>query len=179
MNVARIPLRPVELLEDERSRADPAVAGVWELLEQVKDPEIPVVSVRELGILRRVSREGGALEVVITPTYSGCPAMHAIEQEIRAVLEAAGEGPVRVRTRLSPAWTTDWIGAGAAEALRAWGIAPPAPVDDDPLAPQPRVCCPRCGSAATRRVSEFGSTACKALYQCGDCGEPFDHFKSL
>jgi ring-1,2-phenylacetyl-CoA epoxidase subunit PaaD len=162
--------------------------AVWALLERVPDPEIPVVSVVELGIVRDVVVGGdGACTVAITPTYSGCPALRAIADDIRQVLAAHGAPWVHIETRLAPAWTTDWITNAARDKLRAYGIAPPAaadggrqPVDigalvrtpDDPPVP-----CPRCGSTHTRLVSRFGSTGCKALHACQDCREPFDHFK--
>jgi len=153
---------------------------ILELLESVKDPEIPVLSIRDLGILRAVERDGERVRVVITPTYSGCPAMRVIEQDVRAVLLAAGHGDVVVQTQLAPAWTTDWMTQAGREALRAYGIAPPvrhcpALAADDAPAPA----CPHCGAEHTRRISEFGSTACKALYQCRDCQEPFDYFKCI
>ena len=156
----------------------------WRVLEAVPDPEIPVVSIRELGILREINERGGGLEIVITPTYSGCPAMGQIEDDVRAAL-AANDIRAEVVTRLAPAWTTDWITPQAKEKLRAFGIAPP-----HTMAPaahvvqfaklktqQAAVPCPHCGSAATTETSHFGSTACKALYKCLDCLEPFDHFK--
>lgn len=161
-----------------------AVEQAWALLEQVPDPEIPVVSIRELGILREISELGGAIEVVITPTYSGCPAMGQIEDDVRSALAAAGL-PVRVVTRLAPAWTTDWITDAARDKLRAYGIAPPhttQPADQVlRFRPQRRdaasIACPHCGSGNTTETSHFGSTACKALYRCLDCREPFDYFK--
>lgn len=156
----------------------------WQVLEAVPDPEIPVVSIRELGILREINERDGALEVVITPTYSGCPAMGQIEEDVRSLL-AANHLPATVVTRLAPAWSTDWISGAAREKLRAFGIAHPhaAPAVEvvrfarrapDALAQVP---CPRCGSANTAETSHFGSTACKALYRCLDCREPFDYFK--
>lgn len=157
---------------------------VWELLEEVPDPEIPVVSIRELGILRDVRQcPDGEVEVVITPTYSGCPAMEQIAQDVRALLEAHG---IRARlvTRLAPAWTSDWITASARAKLRDYGIAPPQLSAAQNVVQLARrrpgahsVPCPRCGSANTTETSHFGSTACKALYKCLDCLEPFDHFK--
>lgn len=177
MQALRIPLRPVELLDDARSRGDPSVSALWTLLEEVKDPEIPVISVRELGVLRAIRREDGVVCAVITPTYSGCPAMQTIATDIRDALARAGEPSVRIETRLSPPWTTDWIAPEARARLAAWGIAPPGPAREDAAPEQP--VCPRCGSAHTREVSAFGSTACKALWQCRDCGEPFDFFKPL
>lgn len=155
-------------------------------ISHLSDPEIPVVSLAELGILRELRTGGdGVAEVVITPTYSGCPAMGQIEDDIRAALREAGIA-ARVVTQLSPAWTTDWMSAEAREKLRAYGIAPPngraAHASDKVVgfarraATQP-VPCPRCGSTHTTETSPFGSTACKALYRCLDCLEPFDLFK--
>ncbi|MEM7018231.1 MAG: 1,2-phenylacetyl-CoA epoxidase subunit PaaD [Pseudomonadota bacterium] len=142
---------------------------LWCLLEEVKDPEIPVLSLRDLGVLRDIQVQGDNVEVVITPTYSGCPAMQTMEDDIRARLTEAGYAEVTVRTQLSPAWTTDWINEDACERLRREGIAPPLP----------DVKCPRCGSAQTRVLSEFASTSCQALYQCQHCAEPFNYFKVL
>ena len=176
---AAIPLIDAALLEDQRSRREPALGAIWELLESVKDPEIPVLSIADLGILRAVHRDAEGLRVVITPTYSGCPAMRAIEDEVRAVLAAAGHAAVRVQTRLAPAWTTDWMSEKGRARLRDYGIAPPVPgsggLHSEPAQPE----CPRCGAVQTRRISEFGSTACKALYQCDECHEPFDYFKCI
>jgi ring-1,2-phenylacetyl-CoA epoxidase subunit PaaD len=155
-----------------------------DILETVKDPEVPVLSVIDLGIIREISLvkdEGDCWEIVITPTYSGCPAMDMIATGIRMALYAAGVERFRIVTRLSPAWTTEWMTESGKEKLRAYGIAPPSPLPK-PLHsalfedPQP-VSCPRCGSVRTSLLSQFGSTACKALYQCDDCKEPFDYFK--
>ncbi|KVR13125.1 phenylacetate-CoA oxygenase subunit PaaJ [Burkholderia ubonensis] len=168
--------------------ADPLLARAWEVLEAVPDPEIPVVSIRELGILRDVRRaDDGRLAVVITPTYSGCPAMSQIAEDIAAAMQQAGLPPHRVETVLAPAWTTDWITQEAREKLRAYGIAPPvgqcgsaAPRENVVrFVPRPVAApvCPRCGSARTERLAQFASTACKALYRCVDCREPFDYFK--
>ncbi|TKC79049.1 phenylacetate-CoA oxygenase subunit PaaJ [Trinickia terrae] len=169
------------------SSSDPALEHAWSALEAVPDPEIPVVSIRELGILRNVSRAAdGALEVVITPTYSGCPAMSQIAEDVAHALDCAGLAPYRIDTALAPAWTTDWITDEAKEKLRAYGIAPPtgqcgggAVEKVIRFAPRPLAApaCPRCGSAHTERLAQFGSTACKALYRCLDCREPFDYFK--
>ncbi|WP_231402439.1 1,2-phenylacetyl-CoA epoxidase subunit PaaD [Caenimonas aquaedulcis] len=156
----------------------------WHVLDTVADPEIPVVSIRELGILREVNERGDTLEVVITPTYSGCPAMGQIEDDVRAAL-AASDIRADIVTRLAPAWTTDWMTDAAKDKLRAYGIAPPhtrAPSDNVVQFMKPRargesVACPQCGSTNTTETSHFGSTACKALYRCLDCREPFDHFK--
>jgi ring-1,2-phenylacetyl-CoA epoxidase subunit PaaD len=159
----------------------------WELLEAIPDPEIPVVSIRELGILREINQQGDELEVVITPTYSGCPAMGQIEDDVRAALQAAGLS-AKVVTRLAPPWSTDWISEAAKEKLRSFGIAPPHATPAahaantvqfarrSPAQAAP-VHCPHCGSASTTETSHFSSTACKALYKCLDCLEPFDYFK--
>jgi ring-1,2-phenylacetyl-CoA epoxidase subunit PaaD len=170
--------------------ADAALERAWSALDAVPDPEIPVVSIRELGILRDVRRAAdGVLEVVITPTYSGCPGMSQIAEDVADALEDAGLAPFRIETVLAPAWTTDWITDAAKDKLRAYGIAPPAGqcasasragaaqvVRFAPRADAPPPC-PRCGSAHTERLAQFGSTACKALYRCLDCREPFDYFK--
>ena len=159
---------------------------VWDLLEAVPDPEIPVVSIRDLGILREVNEaEGGAIEVVLTPTYSGCPAMGQIEEDVRQLLQA-NSIRAQVVTRLAPAWTTDWISETAREKLRAYGIAPPQETAQQNVVQLTRrrataqsITCPRCGSFNTTETSHFGSTACKALMVCSSCGEPFDHFKQF
>ena len=160
----------------------------WQLLEGLSDPEIPVITLRELGILRAVHEGAEGLEVVITPTYSGCPAMGQIEDDVKATLAAAGL-QARVVTQLAPAWTTDWMTEAARDKLRAYGIAPPhACASEQPGsasvvqfaargAKAEVVHCPQCGSANTTETSHFGSTACKALYRCLDCMEPFDYFK--
>jgi ring-1,2-phenylacetyl-CoA epoxidase subunit PaaD len=153
----------------------------WEVLRGIPDPEIPVISIVELGIVREVTVNGSRVEVAITPTYSGCPALHAIEEDIGARLRESGYSDVRVTQQLSPAWTTDWMDAGARERLREYGIVPPHPVRgaDRIHFFSRRVKCPRCGSEHTEVLSEFGSTACKAMYRCIDCREPFDYFKPL
>lgn len=155
----------------------------WDVLARVADPEIPVISVTELGIVREVAASAQGVEVVVTPTYSGCPATEAIERSIVGALRAAGAADVRVRTRLAPAWSTDWIAPEAKEKLRRYGIAPPGAVADaaavQPIGFVPQLDCPRCGSRNTERLSAFGATACKALYRCRDCREPFEHFKPI
>jgi ring-1,2-phenylacetyl-CoA epoxidase subunit PaaD len=154
----------------------------WEVLRGVPDPEIPAISVTDLGIVRDVRARSDGIDVVVTPTYSGCPATEVIEQSIRDALVSAGAGEVRVETRLAPPWTTDWIAADARERLREYGIAPPGArvaAGTTPLAFMPRIECPRCGSRATERLSQFGSTACKALYRCRDCLEPFEYLKPI
>jgi ring-1,2-phenylacetyl-CoA epoxidase subunit PaaD len=155
----------------------------WEVLRGIPDPEIPVISIVELGIVREVTVSGSKVEVAITPTYSGCPALHAIEEDIGTRLRDSGYSDVKVTQQLSPAWTTDWMDAGARERLREYGVVPPHPV---PGIGSHRIhvfsraiACPRCGSENSERLSEFGSTACKALYRCVDCREPFDYFKPL
>lgn len=164
------------MMEDSAS----ALSRARQAVEQVTDPEIPVLTIGEMGILRDVRLEDGALEVVITPTYSGCPAMAMIEVDIRAALEAAGCAEAKVTTVLSPPWTTDWMSPEAKEKLRAYGIAPPVGLAcERSLFSAAEVVCPRCGSHTTERVSEFGSTACKALYRCLSCLEPFEYFKCL
>lgn len=161
----------------------PTCEQVLEILERVKDPEVPVVSVVELGIVRDVRVAGSRVSVTITPTYSGCPAMREIELDIRAALAAEGITDVALETVHAPAWTTDWIGAEAREKLRAYGIAPPGPVEQGGLVMLTRrratVVCPHCGSSNTELKSEFGSTACKAIHVCNACREPFDEFKAF
>ena len=151
------------------------------LLEQVPDPEVPVLSVIDLGIVRGINIHEAAVEVIITPTYSGCPAMDVIGMEIKMILLEHGFKQVTVTTVLSPAWTTEWMSSAGKEKLRAYGIAPPNaghPVCNIQLfAAAEAIQCPHCQSYNTRLVSQFGSTACKALYQCNECAEPFDYFK--
>lgn len=152
-------------------------------LNEVMDPEVPVLSVVELGIVRDVDVDDASVTVTVTPTYSGCPAMHAIEQDIREALLARGAARVDVRVSYTPPWTTDWIPAEAREKLRAYGIAPPGPADHEALVTIGRrraaVRCPYCGSAATELRSEFGSTACKAIHVCRSCQQPFEEFKPI
>ncbi len=179
-----LPVGPIEA----RPTTDPHHA-VWALLEAVTDPEIPVVSLREMGILRAVREGAHGLEVVITPTYSGCPAMGQMEDDVVNALATAGIA-AHVLTQLAPAWSSDWISPEARNKLRAYGIAPPQstacaqasasvvqfaarrPSDAAVIVP-----CPQCASGNTTEISHFGSTACKALYRCLDCREPFDYFK--
>ena len=156
---------------------------VYAWLHEVPDPEIPVLSVVDLGVVRDVSWDGDACVVVITPTYSGCPAMREITQDIQQTLARHGIDEVRVETRLAPAWTTDWMSEKGREALKGYGIAAPAEraIDISGIsrrAAAPAIACPRCGSLDTRMVSNFGSTSCKALYRCVACREPFDYFKT-
>jgi len=161
---------------------DSEIMQLETLLEQVTDPEIPVVSIRDLGILRAISLDGRQVTVTITTTYSGCPAMSAIKADIRQTLAEAGFDDVRVKQSLSPAWTTDWMTEQGRKKLREYGIAPPQKSDEGHCAvqsPGTAVACPQCGSEETECISEFGSTACKALYRCLACAEPFDYFKCL
>ena len=156
--------------------------SLWEILESVKDPEVPVISVVELGVVRHVEQVDDTVNVTITPTYSGCPAMQMMEDDIIAALNQQGYDKVTVNTVLSPAWTTDWITDVAREKLREYGIAPPeqATADKSALLGQPKsVTCPHCGSPNSKMKSQCGSTACKALYQCKECLEPFDYFKCI
>lgn len=154
---------------------------IWSYLEEVSDPEIPVLSVVDLGVVRNVKRDNGKWFVTITPTYSGCPAMKMIEEQITEKLTEKGIKEVVVNLVLSPAWTTDWLTESGKNKLREYGIAPPEnEVDKSVLFAEPvKVPCPKCGSTDTRMVSQFGSTACKAHYQCNNCLEPFDYFKCL
>jgi ring-1,2-phenylacetyl-CoA epoxidase subunit PaaD len=171
-----------------------AAEAAWAVLDTVPDPEVPALSVRDLGIVRDVVCGDDGAEVVLTPTYSGCPATEVISDSVRQALQDAGFGPVRVTLRRAPAWTTDWISDEGRRKLREYGIAPPGPVEEGatgcgasasaparaPIRIRPRgVDCPRCGSAQTERLSAFGSTACKAMYRCLACREPFEYFKPI
>ena len=159
--------------------------AAWQVLETVLDPEVPALSLVDLGIVREVHALDAGLQVVLTPTYSGCPATEVIEQSVVDALSESGLGPVTVVTRRAPAWTTDWISDAGRRKLHAYGIAPPGPVDAAQGVPvrivrkAAAVACPRCGSPDTERLSAFGSTACKALYRCVACREPFEHFKPI
>jgi ring-1,2-phenylacetyl-CoA epoxidase subunit PaaD len=159
---------------------DGTPAGIWALLAQVPDPEIPVISLVGLGVIREVTVDGENVEVVFTPTYAGCPATEVIKADISAALMAAGVVNCRLRMQLSPAWTTDWISPDARTALREYGIAPPASAVSGTTHTLNFVpACPRCGSRRTERLSAFGATPCKALHRCLACAEPFDYFKPL
>lgn len=158
----------------------PAISNqhIWKILEEVCDPEVPVLSILDLGIVRDVKLNGDEVEVIITPTYTGCPAMDMISMNIKMALLENGYSNIKITSVLAPAWTTDWMSDEGKRKLREYGIAPPLH--------QPgrfgqtgsaAIACPQCGSANTRCISEFGSTACKSLYQCNDCKEPFDYFK--
>ncbi len=171
------------------ARTLPAPEEVWRWLGEVPDPEIPVISLTDLGIIRDVAWDGDTLVVAVTPTYSGCPATTVINLDIEAALRNRGIDKLRLERRLSPPWTTDWISEEGRDKLRAYGIAPPidgTAADGRLMARASRlagsnlaVACPRCGSARTEKVSQFGSTPCKASYRCSDCLEPFDYFKCI
>ena len=156
--------------------------AAWDVLAGVLDPEVPVLSVCDLGIVREVAADESGVRVVLTPTYSGCPATEVIAASVAAALESAGLGPVSISHRLAPAWTTDWISEAGKRKLLDYGIAPPGCVSasESTVRLRPRnLPCPRCASFNTERLSAFGSTACKALHRCLDCREPFEHFKPL
>lgn len=171
------------------ARTLPEPEEVWRWLGEVPDPEIPVISLTDLGIIRDVAWDGDTLVVAVTPTYSGCPATTVINLDIESALKARGIDKLRLERRLSPAWTSDWISAEGRDKLRAYGIAPPidgTAADGRLMARANRlagsnlaVACPRCGSTRTEKVSQFGSTPCKASYRCRDCLEPFDYFKCI
>ncbi|MES2957278.1 MAG: 1,2-phenylacetyl-CoA epoxidase subunit PaaD [Pseudomonadota bacterium] len=171
-----------------------SVEQVWAWLHEIEDPEIPVISIVDLGVVREVQFEGHTCRVAITPTYSGCPATEVIAQSVRDTLARHGLSDVRLETRIAPAWTTDWISDGGRQKLRAYGIAPPiglaseasirveeigrGPVGRASPDQAPRgLACPQCGSTRVAIISQFGSTPCKALARCSDCAEPFDYFK--
>jgi ring-1,2-phenylacetyl-CoA epoxidase subunit PaaD len=150
----------------------PSLAEVRGWLAEIPDPEIPVLSLADLGVIRDVAWEGETLKVTVTPTYSGCPATAFIEMEIERHLREKGIGNIRVERRLAPPWTTDWISAEGRKKLEEYGIAPPSPAGGPER-------CPRCGGTDLERVSQFGSTPCKAQWRCRDCLEPFDYFKCI
>ena len=150
----------------------PTLETVWGWLDSVPDPEIPVISLTDLGIIRDVQWQGDTLEVTVTPTYSGCPATSIINLDIETALRAKGIEKLSLKRQLSPAWTTDWLSDNGKAKLEDYGIAPPRPADG----PQH---CPRCKSAKVERISQFGSTPCKAQWRCQSCLEPFDYFKCI
>jgi ring-1,2-phenylacetyl-CoA epoxidase subunit PaaD len=163
-------------------------ARAWTVLQQVLDPEVPALSVCELGIVREVIDRGAVLEIVVTPTYSGCPATEVIARQILDAIETSGLGPAKVRLQRAPAWSSDWISAEGRRKLQEYGIAPPAPASTQVAVSigcirrrgtRLTVACPRCGSSETTQLSAFGSTACKALYRCLTCLEPFEYFKPI
>ena len=153
---------------------------VYKILERVKDPEIPVLTILDMGVIRDIKLDGDDVEVIITPTYSGCPAMDMIEVEIKSVLQENGFQNPKVTTILSPAWTTDWLSENGRKKLKEYGIAPPVEPSKDKnvlFQDERKVQCPQCDSFDTKLVSQFGSTPCKSLYKCNSCLEPFDYFK--
>lgn len=158
---------------------DASTRRAWEVAASVLDPEVPVLTIEDLGVLRDVSVDGDRVTVTITPTYSGCPAMDAIRDDVVLALTSAGFDDVEVRLVLAPAWTTDWMTDAGKQKLVDYGIAPPTgrAAVRGPIRLQLSVRCPRCGSLDTRELARFGSTSCKALYECRACLEPFDHFK--
>ncbi len=154
---------------------DTSKQKILSILQEVQDPEIPVLTISDLGILRDINIIDDEIEVIITPTYSGCPAMDAISMDIRLKLIEQGYKKVKITSVLSPAWTTDWMSEVGKRKLKEYGIAPPVNRSDGVSDRLPN--CPQCNSTNTKLLSQFGSTACKALYQCNDCKEPFDYFK--
>jgi ring-1,2-phenylacetyl-CoA epoxidase subunit PaaD len=166
-----IPILPELFNRRQKKRQSSACPELWALLDQVVDPEIPVISLWDLGVLQDIIKEDQQINVVITPTYSGCPAMFEMERDIVQTLSAAGYPSVAVETQLSPAWSTEMISAEGRQQLFDYGIAPPSV--------EKIIICPQCSSKNTQLLSQFGSTACKALYKCNDCLEPFDYFKCL
>lgn len=155
---------------------------IFSLLSEIPDPEIPVINIVELGVIRDAKADDKTVSIVITPTYSGCPAMKQMEDDVRKKMQEAGFEKIIINTVFNPAWTTDWLSAEAKEKLRAYGIAPPeeSTTDKSFLTGKTKtITCPRCASKNTVMVSQFGSTACKALYKCNDCLEAFDYFKCI
>lgn len=168
-------------LERQQHRQQSKLPELWDLLDNVKDPEVPALSLWDLGVLRDIERDAdGQIVVTITPTYSGCPALDAMCEDIGTALQQAGYRDYQTNIRLAPAWTTDWLSPQGHEQLRDYGIAPPChSCAASELTPESGIQCPQCDSEQTRLISEFGSTACKALFQCDSCLEPFDYFKRL
>ena len=172
------------MIEDAAALGTAArTAAAWAVLQGVLDPEVPALSLTDLGIVRAVNAGDNGIDVVLTPTYSGCPATEVIEQSVIAALTAAGLGPVRVSLQRAPAWTTAWMSDAGRRKLRDYGIAPPGAVDASQGAPlrfvSRRVACPRCASPQTEQLSAFGATACKSLWRCLACREPFEYFKPI
>jgi ring-1,2-phenylacetyl-CoA epoxidase subunit PaaD len=158
---------------------EPVGTTAWEIAASVLDPEVPVLTIEDLGILRTVEEDDDGVRVTITPTYSGCPAMDSIRDDVLAAFHAAGRDDVRVDFVLAPAWTTDWMSEAGRRKLHEYGIVPPQPRDPHRVLLQLTLRCPQCGSPDTRELSRFGSTACKSLWVCNACREPFDHFKAI
>lgn len=159
---------------------DPEAARVWDIAAEVPDPEVPVLTIEDLGVLREANIDGDGVHIVLTPTYSGCPAIDQMRDDVISKLRAAGYPEVRVSTTLSPAWTTDWMSESGKRKLEEYGIAPPdfrSAARQGPVLVPMAVKCPRCHSTHTQEIARFGSTACKAHYECRACLEPFDYFK--
>lgn len=172
------PLRPLNQPMGQRRDRDEA----WRIAAAVTDPEVPVLTLEDLGVLRAIELDGERVIVTLTPTYSGCPAMETMRDDVILALTAAGFGDVEVKLTLTPAWTTDWMTDAGKQKLIDFGIAPPtgrSAIGQGPIRLRMAVKCPRCASLDTREVARFGSTSCKALYECRACLEPFDHFKVL
>ena len=168
------------MVEEQTNINVNAEQTIWQILEEVKDPEVPVLSIIDLGVVRSVNTDNNHVAVTITPTYSGCPAMEVIQMDIRLKLLEKGYKNIIINQSLSPAWTTDWMSEEGKRKLKAYGIAPPNPKQQfcsPEMFQQEAVQCPRCNSLHTEVISRFGSTACKALYRCLDCKEAFDYFK--
>ena len=164
----------MENIQENISKED-----IWNMMKEINDPEIPVLSIIDLGIVRNINTNNREVEVFITPTYSGCPAMDVISMNIRMCLLQNGFEKIKITQQLSPAWTTDWMTNEGKQKLKSYGIAPPIgkTFDKKYLEEELKVECPQCGSTNSKLISQFGSTACKALYQCKACLEPFDYFK--
>ncbi|UAA37440.1 phenylacetate-CoA oxygenase subunit PaaJ [Paraneptunicella aestuarii] len=178
----QIPTITPEKRAKQARRHNSSCPELWDLLDEVKDPEIPVLSLWDIGILKDIEKSESGVCVTITPTYSGCPAMDEIKEDIVAQLNQHGYEQVQVKTVLSPSWTTDDMTDEGQDALRAYGIAPPKDAPQGCIkkqTPMANVKCPHCGSTNTVRISEFGSTSCKSLFKCNDCHEPFDFFKNI
>ena len=162
----------------ENTKHDTSITGIWKIMEEIYDPEIPVLSIVDLGIIRDIKFNDGEFEICITPTYSGCPAMAVIAMNIRMQLLKNDCKKLKITQQLSPAWTTDWMTKSGKEKLKTYGITPPVGKSfDKKNLEELQVECPLCHSANTKLISQFGSTSCKALYQCNECKEPFDYFK--
>lgn len=193
MNTTPMNIIPTTLhgqYEREKFRRNSSYPELWLKLDEVKDPEIPVLSLWDMGILKDIQKDNNKIIVTITPTYSGCPAMDIITEDVQAAFSSDTESDAHsnnecvVKIELSPAWTTDWMTDKGRKQLRNYGIAPPSDVvkvngETEELTSDTQVICPHCSSENTHMVSEFGSTACKALFQCNDCSEPFDLFKHI
>lgn len=172
--------------DQQCNAAGSGTASIWALLAEIADPEMPYISIVDLGIVRDVRWQPAGLRVVLTPTYSGCPARHAIEQDIGAVLRRNGVESLHIETRLAPAWTTEWISPEGKAKMRAAGVAPPLAVTGEwqaltfwPREAAPRPDCPHCGSPRTRLQNECAGSRCKALFRCDGCGNPFEYFKGI